>query len=57
MANRRNSALHNKHVGTCFLSNPTEFGRSLRNRTDRRNRIAVFDLPNSSGNQIFLTGS
>ena len=54
MAHGRNRALHDKNIRACFLRDGAEFSRALRDRADRRDRAAVFDLADARRDQIFL---
>ena len=54
MAHRRDRALHDENIRARFLRDRAEFRRALRNRADRRDRAAVFDLADARRDQIFL---
>src|SRR5439155_583637 len=56
MADGGDGALNDKNIGSCFLRDRAEFRGTLRNRAYRRGCSAIFDLPDTGGDQIFLNG-
>src|SRR5438874_5847050 len=54
MLHSRDRALHDEDIGSRFLGDGTEFRRALWNRTHRRDRAAILDLPHPRPDQFRL---